>query len=89
MVVVVLTCGCDTLIMRERATLRLETGEELDVELERDDLERDEIVVRRSGGRPQSHAERLAVIDEIIANAKPHPAGTTDRLLQADRDRPY
>jgi hypothetical protein len=24
-----------------------------------------------------------------LATAKPHPAGTTDGLLQGDRDRPY
>jgi hypothetical protein len=31
----------------------------------------------------------LAVIDEHLAGAAPHPAGTTDRLLEADRLRPY
>lgn len=75
--------------MRERATLRLETGEELSVELERDDLDRDEIVVRRTETGESRRERMLAVVDEIIAKAKPHPAGTTDRLLQADRERPY
>jgi hypothetical protein len=34
--------------MKERATLRLETGEELGVEVERDDLDREEILVPAS-----------------------------------------
>lgn len=25
----------------------------------------------------------------VVATAKRHPAGTTDRLLEADRERPY
>ncbi len=75
--------------MREGATLKLDTGEELRVELDRDDLEQDEIVVRRAtnGGMPL--ADRLALIDEVIASAPPNPAGTTDRLLEPDRERPY
>ena len=75
--------------MREGATLKLDSGEELRVELDRDDLEQDEIVVRRAtnGGMPL--ADRLALIDEVIASATPHPAGTTDRLLEPDRERRY
>ncbi len=36
------------MVMREEATLKLDSGEELRVELDRDDLEHDEIVVRRA-----------------------------------------
>lgn len=42
------------------------------------------------------HAERViaqsnltAKIDAHLATATRHPAGTTDRLLAADRERPY
>lgn len=76
--------------MREQATLKLDAGDELRVEVDRDDLERDEIVVRRTddpGTKPMR--DLLEVIDRHLATAKRHPAGTTDRLLAADRDRPY
>jgi len=76
--------------MRERATLRLDAGDELRVEVERDDLAREEIVVRRAGENvPATRDGLLAVIDEHLASAEPHAAGTTDRLLVADRQRPY
>jgi hypothetical protein len=76
--------------MRERATLRLHTGEELGVEVDRDDLDRDEIVVRRVGSHASGNTvPLLAVIDEHLATAAAHPAGTTDRLLEADRLRRY
>jgi plasmid stability protein len=81
---------CQTVPMWERATLRLDSGDELRVEVERDELSRDEILVRRApenGSRVA--AGLLAVIDEHLATAEPHPAGTTDRLLAADRERPY
>jgi hypothetical protein len=79
----------DTLLMRERATLRLANGEELGVEVDRDDLNRDEILVRRTSNDAVEPNGLLAVIDEHLATAAPHPAGTTDRLLEADRLRPY
>jgi hypothetical protein len=75
--------------MRERATLRLRTGEELGVEVDRDDLDRDEIIVHRVEDHQAATVALLAVIDEHLASATPHPAGTTDRLLEADRLRPY
>jgi hypothetical protein len=75
--------------MKERATLRLETGEELGVEVERDHLDREEILVRRVNDHARAPLGLLAVIDEHLATAAPHPAGTTDRLLEADRERPY
>lgn len=78
--------------MVEQATLKLDSGDELRVEVERDDLKRDEIVVRRKG-QPRHPPRRnlLEVVDDLLAdpNTKSHPAGTTDRLLAADRDRPY
>ena len=76
--------------MREKATLRLDNGAELRVELDSDDLEHEEIVVRRaSDNGAETGGGLIAVIDEHLATAKRHPAGTTDRHLQADRDRPY
>jgi hypothetical protein len=75
--------------MRERATLKLDSGEEFRVDVDRDDLEQEEIVVRRATNGRMSLADRLALIDEVIASATPHPAGTTDRLLEPDRERPY
>jgi hypothetical protein len=73
--------------MRERATLKLDSGEEVRVDVDPDDLNRDEIVLRRLGTGPRPLEDRLAVIDEIIATASPHPAGTADRWLAADRER--
>ncbi|MGK2937251.1 MAG: hypothetical protein ACSLFR_05550 [Solirubrobacteraceae bacterium] len=76
--------------MRERATLRLDAGDQVRVEVDRLDLDRDEIVVHRTEPDQQSANSRLLeVIDRHLATATPHSAGTTDRLLQADRDRPY
>jgi hypothetical protein len=76
--------------MREQATLKLDRGDELRVEVDSEDLDGEEIVVRRrvDDGVAQL-ADRLAVIDKHLATAKRHPAGTTDRLLEADRQRPY
>lgn len=76
--------------MRERATLKLDRGDEFRVEVDSEDLDGEEIVVRRQvdDGVAQQ-ADRLAVIDKHLATAKRHPAGTTDRLLEADRQRPY
>lgn len=77
--------------MLERATLRLDTGQEVRVEVVREDADRDEIVVRRTtdGRSAGSEADLVAVVDAHLAGAAPHAAGTTDRLLSADRDRPY
>lgn len=72
--------------MREGATLKLDSGEELRVNIDRDDLDRDEIVVQRSGAHAPSLENRLAVLDNIMATAEPQPAGTTDRLLADDRE---
>lgn len=74
--------------MREGATLKLDSGEELRVDVDRDDLEQDEIVVRRAvAERTPSQERLLAWIDRHLATAKRHPAGTTDRWLAPDRDR--
>jgi len=77
--------------MREKATLRLDNGAELRVELDSEDLDREEIVVRRESdnGGEATAGSLIAVLREHLATAKRHPAGTTDRLLQADRERPY
>jgi hypothetical protein len=76
--------------MRERATLRLDAGDELRVEVDRDDLGHEEIVVRRADENGHTGSTGLlAAIDEHLPAASPHSAGTTDRLLEADRQRPY
>lgn len=84
--------ACETLVtMRERATLRMDTGRELRVEVVREDTDRDEIVVRRTADDHPvgSGRDLVAVVDAHLAGATRHAAGTTDRLLAADRDRPY
>ena len=76
--------------MREKATLKLDNGAELRVELDSDDLDHEEIVVHRAVDNGAAAGDDLiAVVDEHLKTAKRHPAGTTDRLLQADRQRPY
>ena len=75
--------------MRELATLTLDSGEVLRVDVEPQDLARDEFLVRVVAASPKTHAERLAIIDAIIASAEPRPAGTTDAAAEADRIRPY
>ncbi len=76
--------------MRANATLQLDEGLTLRVEVDRADLERAEITVRRTDPEPESGGGDLAaMLRAHLATAKPHPAGTTDRLLQEDRDRPY
>jgi len=82
--------ACDTgLGMREKATLKLDNGAELRVELDSEDLDHEEIVVRRaSDNGAEAGGGLIAVIDEHLATAKRHPAGTTDQLLEADRERP-
>lgn len=75
--------------MREPATLKLDAGEEVRVEVDRADLERSDFVVRRSGAAVAPKPDLIEVMKAHIATAEPHPAGTTDRLLAADRDRPY
>ena len=76
--------------MRERGTLRLDAGDVLRVEVDREALDGDEIVVRRAvDDAVPPRKDLVEVIDRHLRTAKPHPDGTTDRLLQADRDRPY
>lgn len=76
--------------MREPATLKLDRGDELRVEVDPEDLDGEEIVVRRAtDDGAAAPPDFLAVIDRHLATAKRHPAGTTDRLLEADRQRPY
>ena len=71
--------------MRQCATLTLDSGEVLRVDVEPEDLARDEFLVRVVAASPKTHAERLA----IIASAEPCPAGTTDAAVEADRIRRY
>jgi len=75
--------------MRQCATLMLDSGEILRVDVEPEDLARDEFLVRVVAASPKTHAERLAIIDAIIASAEPRPAGTTDAAVETDRIRPY
>ena len=77
--------------MGERATLRLDTGNEVSVEVVREDVDRDEIVVRRTDadGRAASKRTLVAAVDAHLEGAVHHAAGTTDRLLAADRGRLY
>ena len=76
--------------MREFATLRMDTGREVRVEIVREDADRDEIVVRRIAERAVSPTRDLiAVIDAHLPMAKRHPAGRTHRLLAGDWDRSH
>lgn len=77
--------------MLERATLRLGTGDEVPVEVVREDADRAEIVVRRTGAARKTARRRnlAAAVDAHLKSATPHPAGSTDRALAADRQRPY
>lgn len=73
--------------MAERATLRLDDGDEVPVEVIREDTDRDEIAVRRTGAARTTAPSRnlVAAVDAHLAGATPHPAGRTDRALAADR----
>jgi hypothetical protein len=75
--------------VREPAVLRLSNGEEINVEVDPDDLEREQITVRRTEVEAGAKAGLAEVARAYLATAKRHPAGTTDRLLAADRERPY
>jgi hypothetical protein len=76
--------------MREPATLKLDAGEEVRIEVDREALERDDIVVRRTDDRVTGAAGGLLdIVDTHLASAVSHAAGTTDWLIAADRQRPY
>ena len=75
--------------MRERATLKLDAGGELRVEVDRDDLERADFVVRRTDTPDAVAPDLVAIARAHLAGAQTHAAGTTDQLLAADRDRAY
>ncbi len=74
--------------MREPATLKLDAGEELRVEVDREDLNHHAIVVHRAEAESRERRGLLEVIDEHLEYSAPSPAGTTDRLRKPDRDRP-
>jgi len=76
----------------EAATLRLDSGREVRVDVDLDSLDSDTIVVskRPTDRRPaKPMGAFLRVLDAHLESAQSHPAGTTDRLLAEDRDRPY
>ncbi|MGC9221882.1 MAG: hypothetical protein ACP5H2_11130 [Solirubrobacteraceae bacterium] len=77
--------------MREAATLKLDSGPEVRVEVDPEQLDGDEITVRRAAQPPtvKTGAAFVAAWEQMRPALQPHPAGTTDRLLAADRDRPY
>jgi hypothetical protein len=75
--------------MREHATLRLTDGREVPVEVDTDDLDQVDIVVHKLEGTKDVKKGFLEVIDQHLATAAAHPAGTTDRFLAEDRSRPY
>ncbi len=75
--------------MREPATLKLDAGEEVRVEVDREDLDHDAIVVHRAEVTSRDRSQLLKVIDEHLAHSTPSAAGATDRLRQADHERPY
>lgn len=75
--------------VKTQATLKLDDGDELRVELERDDLEREEILVRRTADAQPATRDWADWASQHLATAEKHPAGTTDRFLAADPDRPY
>jgi len=57
------------------------------VEVVRKDADLDEVVVSRTGAARETTRPRnlVAVVDTHLASATPHPAGSTDRALAADR----
>lgn len=76
--------------VREKATLKLDAGDQVRVEVDRLDLDGEQIVVHRTAQAPSSGTSRLLdVIDQHLASVTPHSAGTVDRLRQPDRDRSY
>lgn len=76
-------------VMRERATLKLDAGGELRVDVDRDDLEQADFVVRRTDTPDAVAPDLIAIAKAHLAGAQTHAAGTTERLLAADRDRAY
>lgn len=74
--------------MADRGTLRLDSGREVRVEVAKTKRDGDEMLVRAIPDPPPAPtADLLTIIDAHLATAAPHAAGTTDRLLAADRDR--
>lgn len=76
--------------MAERGTLRLDTGDEVRVEVVKKNRDGDEIVVRATSDESMTpKADLLAIIDAHLETATSHRAGTTDRLLAVDRGQSY
>ena len=75
--------------MRAGATLKLDNGDEVRVNVDLDDLHRNEIIVRRvAPAKAKPRSGFLAAVDAHLATAKRHAAGTTDRLLADERAEP-
>lgn len=65
-------------------------GDEVRIEVVRANHDGDEIVVRTTSEEaPAAAADLLAIIDAHLVTARPHAAGTTDRLLSGERGRAY
>lgn len=50
---------------------------------------RSETVTTPTSDQRPARRDLAAILEAHLAEAAPHPAGTTDRLLAADRERPY
>lgn len=79
--------ACDTSDLREGATLKLDSGGEVRVEVDPGDLQLAQIVVTRMAADLMPLDGRVAIVDEIVAVATPHPTGTTDPLIAPDCQR--
>lgn len=67
----------------------LSNGEKIEGEVDREALAADDIVLHRAPAEVKPESRLAAAMRDHLKTAKRHPAGTTDRLLEADRNRPY
>jgi hypothetical protein len=75
--------------MAEHGTLRLDSGREVRVEVVDTSLDGAEMVVRETADEHRRPSNLLEIVDAHLTTADRRPAGTTDQLLAADRNRPY
>ena len=66
----------------------LASGGRIECEVDPESLADDDIVLHLLP-RPRSAACAATAMREYLKTAVRHPAGTTDRLLEADRERLY